>query len=72
VVQARGFTASPWAHDGTVFLLDEDGRTFVLKAGPEFKVFGTNKLDEMFWASPAAAGGSLILRGVDHVCFVKV
>ena len=64
---ARGFSSSPWASDGKVFCLDERGLTFVLKAGPEFKVLATNKLDETFWSSAAISGNNLLLRGVDHL-----
>jgi outer membrane protein assembly factor BamB len=56
------FTASPWAYGGKVFCLSEDGDTFVIAAGPEFKVLGKNRLDEMALATPALAGGSLFLR----------
>jgi outer membrane protein assembly factor BamB len=68
---AGGFWASPWAADGKVFCLDESGTTHVLQAGPEFKVLGKNKLDDMFWASPAVAGGAVILRGVDNLYCIK-
>ncbi len=64
---AKGFTASPWASDGKVFCLDEDGQTFVLKAGPELKVLATNKLDDMFWSSVSVAGNKLLLRGLDRL-----
>ncbi len=60
--EAAGFTASPWAYNGKVFLLSEDGDTFVIKAGPTFEVLGRNSLNEMSLASPAIAGGSLYLR----------
>ena len=43
----NGFTASPWAYNGKIFLLSEDGDTYVVQAGPEFKVIGKNSLDEM-------------------------
>jgi outer membrane protein assembly factor BamB len=43
------------------------GHAFVLDAGPEFKLLATNKLNEMFWASPAVAEGSILLRGVDNL-----
>jgi len=56
------FTASPWAYNGKVFALSEDGDTFVIQAGPEFKVLGKNSLDEMALATPAVARGSLIVR----------
>jgi hypothetical protein len=42
--------------------LSEDGDTFVVQAGPEFKLLGKNSLNEMALATPAVAGGSLILR----------
>lgn len=68
---ARGFTSSPWAADGKVFCLDESGQTFVIEAGNELKVVGTNKLDDMFWSSAAFAGDALLLRGVDRLYCIK-
>src|SRR5262249_33816655 len=59
---ASAFTASPWAYGGNIFCLSEDGDTFVVKAGPEFKVLGTNGLDEMTLATPAITRGSLMVR----------
>jgi len=56
------FTASPWAYNGKVFALSEDGDTYVIQAGPEFRVLGKNSLNEMALATPAVAGGSLIVR----------
>jgi outer membrane protein assembly factor BamB len=56
------FTASPWAYNGKVFALSEDGDTFVFQSGPEFKVLGKNSFNEMALATPAVAGGSLIIR----------
>ena len=57
-----GFTASPWAYNGRIFLLGEDGDTFVVRAGPDFELLGTNSLNEMALATPAVVRGSLILR----------
>ena len=68
---ARAFWASPWAYDGKVFCLDDGGTTHVLPAGPEFKVLGKNALSDQFWATPAVAGGALVLRGVDNVYCIK-
>ena len=56
------FTASPWAYNGKLFLLSEDGDTFVIQAGPEYKVLWKNSLDEMCMATPAVARGSVIIR----------
>jgi len=60
--EVTGFTASPWAYNGKIFLLSEDGDTYVVQAGPEFKVLGKNSLNEMSLASPAVARGSVIIR----------
>jgi outer membrane protein assembly factor BamB len=59
---ASGFTSSPWAYNGKVFALSEDGDTYVLQAGPEFKMLGKNSLNELTLATPAVAGGSLVIR----------
>ncbi len=60
--EAGAFTASPWAHNGKIFALSEDGDAYVIQAGPEFKVLGKNPLDEMCMATPAIVRGSLIMR----------
>lgn len=60
--EATGFTASPWAYNGKIFLLGEDGDTFVIKAGPTFELVGKNSLNEMSLASPAIADKSLFIR----------
>jgi outer membrane protein assembly factor BamB len=59
---ASGFTSSPWAYNGRIFALSEDGDTYVLQAGPEFKVLGKNPLGEMALATPAVSEDSLIVR----------
>jgi outer membrane protein assembly factor BamB len=59
---AKAFTASPWAGNGKVFCLSEDGDTFVIQAGPKYKLVGKNSLDEMALATPAFARGNLIIR----------
>jgi outer membrane protein assembly factor BamB len=59
---SAGFTVSPWAYNGKVLCLSEDGETFVVEAGPEFRVVGKNRLDELCMATPAIAHGSLLIR----------
>lgn len=59
---AGAFTASPWAANGKLFLLSEDGDTFVVHAGPDYRLLGKNSLDEMCMATPAIARGSLLIR----------
>jgi outer membrane protein assembly factor BamB len=59
---AGAFTSSPWAYNGKVFCLSEDGDTWVIQAGAEYKLLWKNSLDEMCLATPAIARGSLIIR----------
>jgi outer membrane protein assembly factor BamB len=65
------FTASPWAYNGKLFALSEDGDTFVMQPGAEFKVVRKNSLDEMSMATPAIAGGSLIIRTASNVYCIR-
>jgi outer membrane protein assembly factor BamB len=67
---ATSFTASPWAANGKIFALSEDGDTFVFQAGPEYKLLHTNSLDEMCLATPAIAGPRLVIRTLTKLyCF---
>ena len=68
------FTASPWAGSGRIFCLNEDGVTFVVRAGDRFELLQTNKLadDDMCLASPAVAGDRLLIRsGARLYCIGK-
>lgn len=56
------FSASPWAADGKIYLLSEDGHTFVIEAGDAYKELSKNSLDEMSLASPALAPDTIFLR----------
>lgn len=56
------FYASPWAYNGKIFLLNEDGTTWVVEDSPTFKVVRKNTLDDFAWATPAISRGSLFLR----------
>ena len=60
--EAWAFTASPWAYGGRIFLLSEEGNTYVVDAGDEFRVLGVNALDEFTLATPAIAGDRLLIR----------
>jgi outer membrane protein assembly factor BamB len=56
------FTSSPWAYNGKVFCLSEEGKTFVIAAGEKFELLHVNLLDEMAQATPAIVGERLLLR----------
>ena len=56
------FSASPWAADGKIYLLSEDGHTFVIEAGDKYVELSKNSVDEMSLASPALAKDTIFLR----------
>ncbi len=62
ITDGTTFTASPWAYNGKVFALSEEGDTYVIQAGSDFDVLGKNSLDELTLATPAVASGSLFIR----------
>ena len=59
--------SSPVARDGRIYLSDNDGRTFVVKAGKKFTLLETNLLPERISASPAITGNWLIYRTDSHL-----
>ena len=59
---ATAFTTSPWAYNGKLFCLSEEGQTFVITAGENFKLLHVNELDDFTLASPALVGERLLLR----------
>ena len=62
VAQREGFSASPVAVDGKVFFTNDDGETFVLRAGPTFQLLHVNRLGEGTLASPALVDGRWYIR----------
>jgi len=59
---ATNFTTSPWAYNGKLFCLSEEGQTFVVKTGDQFQLLHVNELDDFVQASPALAGERLLIR----------
>jgi len=57
-----GFSASPVAADGKIYLSSEDGEVLVVAAGREFKHLATNPMGELLMATPALSEGALYLR----------
>ncbi len=53
VARREGVSASPVAVDGKVFFTNDEDETFVLQAGPDFKLLHVNRLDARTLASPA-------------------
>jgi outer membrane protein assembly factor BamB len=57
-----GFSASPVAADGRLYLSNEDGEMLVVAAGREFRLIATNSMGELLMATPALSNGVMYVR----------
>ena len=57
-----GFSASPVAADGKIYLSNEDGEILVVAAGRAFKHVATNSMGELLMATPALSDGVMYVR----------
>lgn len=65
--QGGGFSASPVASGGRIYLSGEDGEIYVLLAGERFEQIETIEVGERLMATPAIARGLLLVRGEHHL-----
>jgi outer membrane protein assembly factor BamB len=61
-VIGSGYSASPVAADGKIYLSSEDGDMLVVAAGPAFKHIATNPMGELLMATPALSQGVMYVR----------
>jgi outer membrane protein assembly factor BamB len=57
-----GFSASPVAADGKIYLANEDGEMLVIAAGQMFSHLATNSMGELLMATPALSEGVMYVR----------
>lgn len=67
----EGFSASPVTFDGKVFFTNDDGETFVIKAGREFNLLHVNQLGEQTLASPALVDGRWYFRTASSLLAIE-
>jgi outer membrane protein assembly factor BamB len=65
------FTASLVAFGDRLLATSEDGDTFVIKAGARHEILRTNSIGEPVFASLALAGGSIYVRGAQHLFAIR-
>jgi hypothetical protein len=68
-VVGSGYSASPVAADGKIYLSSEDGDILVVAAGPEFKLLATNSMGESLMATPALSDGVMYVRSSTGTLF---
>jgi outer membrane protein assembly factor BamB len=57
-----GFSASPVAADGKIYLSNEDGEMIVVEAGPQFRQIAVNSMGDLLMATPALSRGVMYVR----------
>jgi outer membrane protein assembly factor BamB len=57
-----GFSASPVAADGRIYITSEAGEIFTIRAGRTFEMLATNVMNETAMATPALAAHTLFVR----------
>jgi outer membrane protein assembly factor BamB len=57
-----GYSASPVAADGKIYLTSEDGEIVVIAAGDKFAHVATNSMGELLMATPAFSNGVMYVR----------
>jgi outer membrane protein assembly factor BamB len=57
-----GFSASPVASDGKIYLSNEDGEMLIIAAGEKFTHIATNPMGELLMATPALSAGVMYVR----------
>jgi outer membrane protein assembly factor BamB len=65
-----GYSASPVAADGKIYLASEEGKVTVVRAASEWEVLAVNDVGEGCFGTPALAGGQIYVRTNDALfCF---
>lgn len=57
-----GYSASPVAADGKIYLSNEDGEILVIASGKTFSLVNTNSVGELLMATPALSDGVMYVR----------
>jgi outer membrane protein assembly factor BamB len=65
-----GFSASPIAADGKIYLSNEDGEILVIIAGDKFEQVATNSMGELLMATPAISQGVMYVRSAQSLIAV--
>ena len=59
--------SSPVAAGNRIYTVSRDGATLVFGAGDEFEILAKNQLDDVFNATPAIVGDTIVLRGDNYL-----
>ncbi len=67
-IAAGGYTASPIAADGHIYISSEEGDIFTIRAGRDFEILATSSMNETVLATPALAADAIYVR-TEHAVY---
>jgi outer membrane protein assembly factor BamB len=69
------YSGSPIAAAGLAYFTNEDGKTMVIKPGPQFELVAENPItaskNEIFRASPTPLNGQIFLRSTNMLYCIR-
>ncbi|MBE0674993.1 MAG: PQQ-like beta-propeller repeat protein, partial [Bacteroidales bacterium] len=68
--ETRSFTASPVASDGKIWVVDDEGTVYIIKAGREYELLATAELGGISMTVPAITDGMIFFRTVNKLIAV--
>ena len=71
IAGGSGFSASPVATNGRLYLSSEDGDVYVVKTGRTYELLATNHMGEPLMATAAISGNTLYLRTLSKLVAVR-
>jgi outer membrane protein assembly factor BamB len=67
----NSYISSPVASDGKIYLADDQGMVYILKAGPAYELLAQHDLEEICMATPAITDGIIFFRTINHLIAVS-
>lgn len=64
---SAGYSSSPVAAGNRIYITNEEGHSYIVAPGREYRLLGENDLGETVMATPAVAGNALYVRGGRHL-----
>lgn len=71
VGHGNSYTSSPIAADGIIYIVDNDGVVYQVKAGEKYELLAENNLNEVCMSTPAIAEDYLLFRTSRHLVAVS-
>jgi outer membrane protein assembly factor BamB len=69
--RAQSFTASPVASDGKIYVVNDEGKVYIVQSGRNFKILAENDLHDTCMVTPALTDDIIYFRTEDQLIAVS-